>query len=181
MPVQIIWVPFCLGDVNNCSLLIRKTHTGAIFSLVTLAIYSLSYTQFPRRLPKLRSARFRPSVVPSFFAFSKAAALPLQFSICPYPTSCYQFLISLRKSQCRSFLYLVICPITEYHSNDDRQAEAYFTSALIFIDLVDNQTSNRVTFSFIASHEIDLNSLYTARPAIESEDFVGEVYTLIRR
>lgn len=55
--------------------------TGATFSFETLATKSLSYTQLPKMLPKFRSARFIPSVVPSFFAFSKAAALPLQFSM----------------------------------------------------------------------------------------------------
>lgn len=56
---------------------------GAAFSFVTLLRKSLSYKQLPRTFPKFRNVLFKASVVPSFFAFSKAAAFPLQFSICP--------------------------------------------------------------------------------------------------
>lgn len=56
---------------------------GLTFIVWTFLRYSLSYKQFPRTLPKVRNERFSPSVAASFFAFSKAAALPLPFSIEP--------------------------------------------------------------------------------------------------
>lgn len=111
------------------------SHTGAALTLVTFARYSLSYMQLPKTLPNVLSERLRASVVPSFLAFSKAAALPLQFSMCPYPISCSVRGSAIVFRPIQNMPYLVKCPVLQCHSHYHGQTQTYFPRLWIFVDL----------------------------------------------